>query len=224
MCAKILTKLRSGLCGPVMAGAWALAVAGMVGCRPEVEQTPPPMPPAELVRQDNSPRLRELDFAPFERALAGLKKERVSQIREWVLDGTVPDIQRAMAEGKLSAEELTLFFLNRIQRYDGALRSFIELNPLCLQEARAADRQRAAGQGGGGDASAGGGGPAPNGPGPGPGAGRCNHGAGQTVLAGRTAAVVIGDAPGAGTKRRIIIAMELHDFLDYVGEEENGNS
>lgn len=149
MSAKILTKLRFGLCGPVMAGAWAFAVAGMVGCRPQVEQTPLPMPPAEWVRQDNSPRLRELDFAPFERALAGLKKERIHQIWEWVQDGTVPDIQRAMAEGKLSAEELTLFFLSRIQRYDGALRSFIELNPLCLQEARAADRQRTAGKAGG---------------------------------------------------------------------------
>ncbi|CAB4177511.1 hypothetical protein UFOVP1344_15 [uncultured Caudovirales phage] len=42
-------------------------------------------------------------------------------------------------------------------------------------------------------------------------------------MAGRTAAVVIGDSPGPGTKRRIIIAMELQDFLDYVGEETNGS-
>jgi len=43
-------------------------------------------------------------------------------------------------------------------------------------------------------------------------------------VAGRSAAVVIGDAPGAGNKRRIIIAMELQDFLDYVGEKEDCNS
>jgi len=42
-------------------------------------------------------------------------------------------------------------------------------------------------------------------------------------VANRTAAVVIGDSPGPGNKRRIIIAMELQDFLDYVGEKDNGS-
>lgn len=44
------------------------------------------------------------------------------------------------------------------------------------------------------------------------------------TMAGRSRAVVIGDSPGAGSKRRIIIAMELSDFLDYVGDDTNVSS
>lgn len=34
-------------------------------------------------------------------------------------------------------------------------------------------------------------------------------------------AVVIGDAPGAGTKRRVLIVFELDEFADFFGEEES---
>ena len=44
------------------------------------------------------------------------------------------------------------------------------------------------------------------------------------TVAGRSRAVVIGDSPGAGTKRRILITMELADFLDYMGGKTDGSS
>lgn len=94
----------------------------------------------------NTPRLRELDFSTFAEALAKLSAERVTKITTLVLDCEVPDLQRAMAAGEVTSEELTLCFLRRIQRYDDTLRSYIELNPRCLEEARTADRLRAEGK------------------------------------------------------------------------------
>ena len=44
-----------------------------------------------------------------------------------------------MWEGTLTSEELTTFYLARIARHDEALRSFLEVNPAALDEARAAD-------------------------------------------------------------------------------------
>jgi amidase len=90
-------------------------------------------------------RLRELDFTPFEGALAGLSEERAGRITRLIQASTVSQLQSLMREGEVTSEELVLVFLRRIRRYDGHLRSYIELNPRCLDEARAADRLRLAG-------------------------------------------------------------------------------
>ena len=86
-----------------------------------------------------TPRLRALDFAPFEEALAGFTAERAAEIGAVVESATIPEVQAAVQAGDFSYEELTLFFLSRIRQYDETLRSYIELNPDALNEARAAD-------------------------------------------------------------------------------------
>ncbi len=93
----------------------------------------------------NPPRLRELDFTPFEEALASLDKQRLAEIARLVREGDIDSVGAAMAAGEVTSEELTLFFLDRIRRCDGRLRSTLELNPAALEEARAADRERRAG-------------------------------------------------------------------------------
>ena len=95
--------------------------------------------------QENSPRLRALDFTPFEEALSTFSAERAAEIDVMVFNATVVDVQAAMTAGELTSEELTLYFLDRIHRYDETLRSYLELNPNALEEARAADALRAAG-------------------------------------------------------------------------------
>jgi amidase len=95
----------------------------------------------------NLPRLRELDFSPFAESLDRIGSRRLAKIDRLVASGTVPAMQEALAKGELSSEELTLWFLNRIRRHDGHLRSYLELNPHALDEAREADRLRAAGEG-----------------------------------------------------------------------------
>ena len=93
----------------------------------------------------NLPRLRELDFAPFEKALAAIGKRRLAAVDRLVRKGDVASVGAAMAKGDVSSEELTVFFLDRIGQLDGNLRSYLELNPRALDEARAMDKLRAAG-------------------------------------------------------------------------------
>lgn len=116
-------------------------------CRPPPPSTlPPSEPPASPPQITQIPRLRELDFTPFTSALRSVSQEQISNIQNRLQQATLLDLQQAMNQGSLSAELLTLFFLHQIQRHDTSLRSYLELNPLCLQEARAADELRRLGQ------------------------------------------------------------------------------
>ncbi|MCU0479970.1 MAG: amidase family protein [Anaerolineae bacterium] len=100
---------------------------------------------AVYAQEDNSPRLRELDFTPFEEALAHFSDEQATEIDNLLQNTTILDIQKAMNTGVLTSEELTLYFLARIRRYDDILRHYLELNPMALEEARKADELRANG-------------------------------------------------------------------------------
>lgn len=96
--------------------------------------------------RSNIPRLRLLDFSPFTESLSRLNDERLAAVTRMIRQNSIPALQKAMAAREVTSEELTLCLLSRIQRYDEHLRSYIELNPHCLEEARQADRWRAAGQ------------------------------------------------------------------------------
>lgn len=92
------------------------------------------------------PRLRELDFSPFLTTLQTLSKDRIAAIQRRLQKATILDLQNAMAAGEISSSDLTLFFLHQIHQRDATLRSYLELNPLCLEEARQADQLRLEGQ------------------------------------------------------------------------------
>ncbi|MFN8484696.1 MAG: amidase family protein [Anaerolineae bacterium] len=102
--------------------------------------------PAPQAKATNTPRLRPLDFAPFEQALAGFTPERAAKVEMVVKDGDIAKVQAAMKTGGLTSEELTLYFLSRIKQYDDTLRTYVELNPDALKEARAADALRKQGK------------------------------------------------------------------------------
>lgn len=89
-------------------------------------------------------RLRPLDFAPFDAALAALSLPPGAG--DFLQVAGIADLQAAMAAGELSSEAITLWHLDRIRRLDDGLRGMLELNPAALDEARAADARRAAGQ------------------------------------------------------------------------------
>jgi len=62
---------------------------------------------------------------------------------------TLTELSAALAAGEFSAEELARHFLERIGRFDGELNSFITVTgELALEQAREADRLRAAGRAG----------------------------------------------------------------------------
>jgi amidase len=94
----------------------------------------------------NTPRLRALDFAPFEKQLAGFTPERAAAVDAIVKGADIAQVQDAVKAGKLTYAELTLYFLARIQQYDETLRTMVELNPNALEEAQAADALRKQGK------------------------------------------------------------------------------
>jgi amidase len=100
-----------------------------------------------VVAQDGSaiPRLRPLDLAPFQEAMAALDPGLIEGMDRALRGLTVPQLQAAMIKGELTSETLTLYFLHRIAAHDEQLRTFLELNPEALDEARAADRAFAEG-------------------------------------------------------------------------------
>ncbi|MFN8475136.1 MAG: alpha/beta fold hydrolase [Anaerolineae bacterium] len=102
--------------------------------------------PAPQAIATNTPRLRPLDFSPFQEALAGFTPQRAAKVEAVVKDGDIAKVQAAMKAGTLTSEELTLYFLSRIKQYDDTLRTYVELNPDALKEARAADALRKQGK------------------------------------------------------------------------------
>lgn len=119
----------------VVAGVCALGAAAGPVCAA----------PAAAAAAANSERLRALDWGPFTAALGRAPAARAAVLDALLAKGTVVDLQQAMKAGALSAEELTLHFLARIRKHDERLRTYLELNPRALEEARASDARRKAG-------------------------------------------------------------------------------
>ena len=85
-------------------------------------------------------------WMPFEADLSEFPTEVYEEVKALVFEKSIPEIQRALDEEKLTYEEVALFYLTRIKEYDRAndlsLNSVISLNPDLIKEARAKDKQR----------------------------------------------------------------------------------
>jgi amidase len=89
---------------------------------------------------------RVRDFSPFAGALATLAPGLLAGIHALVIGKSIPALQELFASGQLSAEQLLLYYIDRIQRFDvDKLNSVMELNPAALAWARRADAERTAG-------------------------------------------------------------------------------
>ncbi len=102
--------------------------------------------PVHAAATANIPRLRALDFRPFDTALERFTPHAAMEVDALLRHATIPQVQAALAAGRLTSETLTLYFLDRIRRHDERLRTYLELNPAALDEARAADARRKAGR------------------------------------------------------------------------------
>lgn len=90
---------------------------------------------------------RRLDFTPFQTALGSLSPAKITELDRRLATATVLDIQTMLAQGELNAEQLVVYYVERIQRYDvNRLNSVLELNPDALSIARRLDAERQAGQ------------------------------------------------------------------------------
>src|SRR5574341_277957 len=63
-----------------------------------------------------------------------------------VVEATIPEMQAAMKEGRVTSREIVRQYLTRIALYEDKLNAVITVNPKALAEAEALDRERAAGK------------------------------------------------------------------------------
>lgn len=80
-------------------------------------------------------------LAPFKEDLSSFRQSE--EIKSLILEKSIPEIQQAIYDGKLSYQQLTLFYIHRIAQYDRenrkSLNSVIALNPKALEDAYAYD-------------------------------------------------------------------------------------
>jgi amidase len=101
---------------------------------------------AEQTAKHSYPLRRALDFGPFETALAGLDTSTLERLQALTQKATIQGLQAEMEAGRLTSEQLVLFYLWRIRRYNDLLRAYLELNPAALEEARRLDQERQQGK------------------------------------------------------------------------------
>lgn len=82
-------------------------------------------------------------WEPFEKYWEDFTEEDYTRLKPLILEQDIPTLQSNIAKGVLSYEELTLFYLYRIKKFDRlnelSLNSVIALNPTIVEEAKKAD-------------------------------------------------------------------------------------
>ena len=63
-----------------------------------------------------------------------------------VVEATIPEMQLAMKQGRITSRELVSQYLIRIALYNNKLIGIVTVNPRALQDADALDRERAQGK------------------------------------------------------------------------------
>ena len=62
-----------------------------------------------------------------------------------VVEATIPEMQRAMEQGRVTSHELVVQYLTRIARFDKRINAAITVNARAIEEADARDADRKAG-------------------------------------------------------------------------------
>ncbi|MGB0376240.1 MAG: amidase family protein [Flavobacteriaceae bacterium] len=90
-------------------------------------------------------RDREAIWGSLEAEIQAFDSNRYESLKPLILEKDIPSLQRSVASGQMTYEELTLFYLTRIYRYENDpeqfLNAIIALHPKAVEEARARDRQ-----------------------------------------------------------------------------------
>jgi len=84
-------------------------------------------------------------WSPFNKALDNFSEDKYNSLKAIVLEQDIPRIQTAIRQGKLSYENLTIFYLYRIRKFDRennvSLNSIITLNSKVIEEAKQKDKE-----------------------------------------------------------------------------------
>jgi len=94
--------------------------------------------------EPNYANKRVRDLGPFIQTLSEFSAQRLATLDRLLAGLDIPSIQRLMDTNDLSSEELVIYYLDRVRRYDiDKLNAVMELNPEALQIARDLDAERA---------------------------------------------------------------------------------
>jgi amidase len=88
-------------------------------------------------------RLLAILLCLFVTAVLGARAERKTFS---VVEASIPEMQKAMREKRITSRELVEQYLTRIAMYDAKLHAAISINPNALKEAEELDRERARGK------------------------------------------------------------------------------
>ena len=84
-------------------------------------------------------------FIPFKKALLTFNQKDHDKLKPYILEQNIPTIQKHVKASRLTYEQLTLFYLYRIYKYEldqnTFLNAIISLNPNVLDEARKLDHE-----------------------------------------------------------------------------------
>ncbi|TCI84636.1 amidase family protein [Tenacibaculum sp. M341] len=84
-------------------------------------------------------------FAPFYEDLQQFSEEKYNSLQPLIIEQNIPSIQQSIQNGKLSYEQLTLFYLYRIRKFESDsskyLNAIIHLNPNVIAEAKQKDQE-----------------------------------------------------------------------------------
>lgn len=85
-------------------------------------------------------------FQPLQAEVLAFSEKRYNTLLPLILDKDIPTLQREISKGAFTYEELTLFFLKHIYKYEldptKTLNTIIALNPNVLKEARDCDKNK----------------------------------------------------------------------------------
>lgn len=86
-------------------------------------------------------------WRPFEKDLAVFSPRKYESLKPLIFERSIPELQRAIRNGKLSYTDLTLFYIYRIREFESdndlSLNAVIALNPNVVAQARKLDEQEA---------------------------------------------------------------------------------
>ncbi|MGB7841870.1 MAG: amidase, partial [Salinimicrobium sp.] len=86
-------------------------------------------------------------WKPFEKELSTFSSEKYESLKPLVLEKSIPELQQEIKHGKLTYEDLTLFYIYRIRKFESdnelSLNAVIALNPDVVEEARKLDERNA---------------------------------------------------------------------------------
>lgn len=85
-------------------------------------------------------------WKPFNKDLEGFTEEIYNNLKPLILEQDIPTLQKHVANGDLSYEKLTKFYLYRIRKFDRendlSLNSVISIDPNIIEDAKKADKTR----------------------------------------------------------------------------------